>query len=46
MHKDYGLNGHPITGLFKQPKSPEEWQSYTISEEQIKHFKDHGFIKY
>jgi ectoine hydroxylase-related dioxygenase (phytanoyl-CoA dioxygenase family) len=45
MHKDYGLDNHPITELFKQPKSDEEWRNYALSEEQIKHYKDYGFVK-
>ena len=45
MYKDYGLDKHPITELFKRPKSAEEWQSYALSEEQIRHYKDYGFVK-
>ena len=45
MHKDYGLDQQTITELFKQPESAEEWRSYALSEEQIRHFKENGFVK-
>ena len=45
MHRDYGLDNHPITELFKQPRSAEEWRRYALSAEQIKHYKDYGFVK-
>ncbi|MCH8218990.1 MAG: phytanoyl-CoA dioxygenase family protein [Planctomycetes bacterium] len=45
MSRDYGLDDRPVTELFNQPRSSEEWRSYALSEEQIRHFKDFGFIK-
>jgi ectoine hydroxylase-related dioxygenase (phytanoyl-CoA dioxygenase family) len=45
MDKDYGLEQRPITQIFKQPESVEEWRSYALSEDQIRHYKDYGFVK-
>ena len=45
MIRDYGLDNRPISALFKQPACAEEWQTYALSEDQIRHFKDNGFIK-
>ena len=45
MDKDYGLEQHPITQIYKQPESVEEWRCYALSEDQIMHYKDYGFVK-
>jgi ectoine hydroxylase-related dioxygenase (phytanoyl-CoA dioxygenase family) len=34
----------PISNLFKQPTTPEEWEPYVLSQDQIDFFKEKGFL--
>ena len=43
--KDLGLLSQSDNELFPFPSSPEEWMSYALSEEQVAHFKEHGYLK-
>lgn len=45
MSIDYGKNQQPVSDLFEQPTSAEQWQQYALSEAQIQHYLDHGFVK-
>lgn len=45
MHKDYGLHDRPVADLFDRPGSVEEWKKYALSTEQIRHFKEYGYVK-
>lgn len=45
MADDLGKISHPITNLFKQPTTYEEWKPYILTEDRIRHFKEYGFIK-
>lgn len=45
MNRDYGLDNRPVTTMFKQPQTAEEWHNYALNEDQIKHYKEYGFIK-
>ena len=44
MTNDLGLTTGPITSLFGCPEEPEEWLQYTLSEEQIRRFRDVGYL--
>jgi len=44
MSKDLTLNHRPLTDLFPQPSSPEQWSEFQLTEEQIKHFNDQGYV--
>jgi len=44
MTNDLGLNAGLITKLFSSPEHPEEWLQYSLSESQILHFRDHGYL--
>lgn len=44
MPTDYGLQGHPIADLFKQPQSAADWEPYVLSQEQLTHFDTQGYI--
>ena len=44
MTKDLGKNHDLLTDLFTQPTSPDEWRDYALSEEQILHFYENGYI--
>ena len=35
---------HQISTLFKQPQSIEEWEQYRLSEEQVAHFHEFGYV--
>jgi hypothetical protein len=41
---DLAEHHSPLSGLFEQPTSPEEWEQYALTEEQIQHFQEHGYI--
>ncbi|RED47491.1 phytanoyl-CoA dioxygenase family protein [Seonamhaeicola sediminis] len=34
----------PISDFIKQPQTPEDWQQYVLSEEQIKFYEENGFL--
>ena len=44
MSEDLGLISQPISDLFPQPVSIDEWASYALSEEQLFEFQQNGFI--
>ena len=44
MNEDLGLISQPISDLFPQPESIDEWASYALSEEQLHEFQQNGFI--
>ena len=44
MSEDLGLSSQPISDLFPQPVSIDEWASYALSEEQLFEFQQKGFI--
>ncbi|WP_188654774.1 phytanoyl-CoA dioxygenase family protein [Yeosuana aromativorans] len=33
-----------ITDIFKQPKTKEEWDQYRLSDEQVHHFQEFGYV--
>jgi ectoine hydroxylase-related dioxygenase (phytanoyl-CoA dioxygenase family) len=35
---------HPITDLFPQPKSRQDWDQYRLSKEQIEFFNEQGYL--
>jgi len=45
MIEDFGKISEPLTGIFKQPGSPEQWQEYMLSDQQISHFEEYGFVQ-
>ena len=44
MAEDLAAQHGPITDLFPQPASPEEWAAHQLSPEQIAHFVEHGYV--
>ena len=42
--KDLAFIHEPITDLFPQPSSPEEWETYALSKSQITFYKKNGFL--
>ena len=44
MSEDLGLGSHPLSDLYPQPESIEEWTSYWLSEDQLLEFQETGFI--
>lgn len=42
--KDLADYHHPVSTLFKQPTSKEEWDQYKLSEEQIAYFHEYGHL--
>ena len=44
MSEDLGLSSHPLSDLFPQPESIEEWTSYCLSEDQLLEYQEKGFI--
>ncbi len=41
---DLAQTHHPISDLFPQPTSPEEWEKYKLSDEQVQFFHEHGYV--
>ena len=44
MPDDLGKNHGRLTDLFDQPSSPEEWMDHALSEEQVRHFREKGYL--
>ena len=42
--KDLADFHHQISGLFKQPRSREEWEQYKLTEEQIEYYNEYGHL--
>jgi len=42
--KDLADYHKSITDLFKQPQSPEEWEQYRLSDDQVAHFHEYGYV--
>lgn len=44
VHKDLSKVHSPVSSLFKQPSTPEEWEQYALSKEQLEFYKQNGYI--
>jgi ectoine hydroxylase-related dioxygenase (phytanoyl-CoA dioxygenase family) len=44
MATDLSTEHQPLGDLFSWPESPEEWQQYALSDEQVDFFKENGYV--
>ncbi len=44
MTEDLSRNSTPVSDLFPQPSTPEEWDAYRLSDEQVQFFRDNGYL--
>ena len=44
MSNDLGFYQKQITNIFSEPNSSKEWESYKLSDKQIKFYLDNGYI--
>jgi len=44
MIEDLSAYHQPIGGLFTLPRSPEEWNQYRLSEEQVAFYHENGYL--
>lgn len=44
MPDDLGKTHGRLTDLFPLPASPDEWRRYALSEDQVRHFQDNGYL--
>ena len=44
MPEDLGKNHGRLTDLFAQPSCLEEWMDHALSEEQVRHFHEKGYL--
>jgi hypothetical protein len=42
---DLANYGSPISSMFEQPRSAEEWEQYALSSEQVETYKRDGFVR-
>lgn len=42
--KDLANFDHSVSDMFKPPKSEAEWEQYKLSDEQMAHFHEYGYI--
>lgn len=42
--KDLADYHEVVSDLFKQPKSREEWEQYRLTDEQVAHFHEYGYL--
>src|SRR5690242_2858141 len=36
----------PVTGIFEQPRTAQEWEKYILTVDQVKFFEDNGFVNH
>ena len=41
---DYGLVHEPQSRLFPRPHTADEWANYQLTAEQVRHFRDFGYV--
>jgi hypothetical protein len=44
QQRDLAEFHHLISDIFKQPATPEEWEQYRLSEEQVNFFNENGYL--
>jgi ectoine hydroxylase-related dioxygenase (phytanoyl-CoA dioxygenase family) len=44
MPSDLSTKHQPITSLFEQALTPENWQQYRLNEEQLTFYHEHGYV--
>jgi len=44
MTEDLSTIHHPVTGLFRLPTSREGWARFSLSEDQIEFYREHGYV--
>ena len=42
--KDLADRHSPVSEMFQQPKTAEEWEQYKLSDEQLAHFHEFGYV--
>ena len=42
--RDYGLSPEPVTKLFARPVTAADWAAYRLSADQVRQFRDHGYV--
>ena len=42
--RDYGPTHGPVTGLWARPVTAADWATYQLSADQVRHFRDHGYV--
>lgn len=42
--EDLSARHSPVSDLFQWPQTPEEWEQYRLSDEQVAFFKEHGYL--
>lgn len=42
--KDLSKFDHPITNMFDQPQSPEEWKPFILPQEQVDFYRENGYL--
>lgn len=45
MIEDLSRYHHPVSTMFTQPRSPEDWDKYRLSDEQVEFFRENGYLK-
>ncbi|MFQ3341430.1 MAG: hypothetical protein ACI9TK_001093 [Flavobacteriaceae bacterium] len=41
---DFSDFHHQVSTIFKQPQSSEEWEQYRLTDEQVAHFHEFGYV--
>lgn len=41
---DLSKFAHPITNMFDQPQSPEEWKPFVLTQEQVDFYRENGYL--
>ena len=42
--QDLSTRHHPLSALFNYPQTPEEWEPYRLTDEQVAFFREEGYL--
>src|SRR6185369_15325926 len=44
MNEDLSRFHGPVSGLFPRPATAPEWEAYRLSDEQVRFYREHGYL--
>ena len=44
MNEDLSRLHGPVSGLFPRPATAPEWEAYRLSDEQVRFYREHGYL--
>jgi hypothetical protein len=45
MITDLSMHSQPVSAMFPQPNTAEQWETYSLTREQLEHFQEFGYVQ-